>query len=157
MNARVFPPTWTSSCSSLLTSSSPPMSSQLTWGTSATVSLRADGLLWLRAHWWVMLWWEMLYVHLFIPKDLQYWCVPHAHVTFSSLAQFVSFTRVRVFVPGSRPWWRPLSWAGQRRWFHPPDLWGSSSCGWLAEQLLSTKQPGQHPHGRGSLWQSDIC
>lgn len=43
--------TWTSSCSSLLTSSSPPMSSQLTWGTSATVSLRAEGLLWLSAHW----------------------------------------------------------------------------------------------------------
>lgn len=43
--------TWTSSCSSFFTSSSPPMSSQLTWGTSAQVSLRADGLLWLSAHW----------------------------------------------------------------------------------------------------------
>lgn len=42
--------TCTNSCSSLLTSSRPPMSSQVMLGTSTTVSLRADGLLWLRAH-----------------------------------------------------------------------------------------------------------
>ena len=42
--------TCTSSCSSLLTSSRPPMSSQLMLGTSTTVSLRAEGLLWLSAH-----------------------------------------------------------------------------------------------------------
>lgn len=42
--------TWTNSCSSLLTSSRPPISSQVMLGTSTTVSLSADGLLWLRAH-----------------------------------------------------------------------------------------------------------
>lgn len=42
--------TCTNSCSSLLTSSRPPMSSQVMLGTSTTVSLSADGLLWLRAH-----------------------------------------------------------------------------------------------------------
>lgn len=42
--------TWTNSCSSLLTSSRPPISSQVMLGTSTIVSLSADGLLWLRAH-----------------------------------------------------------------------------------------------------------
>lgn len=42
--------TCTNSCSSLFTSSRPPMSSHVMLGTSTTVSLRADGLLWLRAH-----------------------------------------------------------------------------------------------------------
>ena len=63
--------TWTSSCSSLLTSSSPPMSSQLTWGTSAQVSLRADGLLWLSAH-WGKAWWGQGKEALFFEGLIEY-------------------------------------------------------------------------------------
>ena len=42
--------TCTSSCSSRLTFSKPPMSSHVTCGTSTTVSRSADGLLWPSAH-----------------------------------------------------------------------------------------------------------
>ena len=42
--------TCTSSCSSLLTSSSPPISSQVTVGTSTTVSRSAEGFVWFIAN-----------------------------------------------------------------------------------------------------------
>lgn len=105
---------------------------------------------------WHEEWWGN-YMNLFIRLELSsFYCVvtndealKHPHMIWNNKGRCV-------YLPGSLPWWQPSSPAGQRRCIRPPGLWGSSSCGLLAEQLLSTKQPCRRLHGRGSLRQSEI-
>ena len=155
--------TWTSSCSSLLTFSRPPMSSQVMFGVSTTVSRSADGLLFPIANFKKLnhkslLFRHFLYFSLFVRHTRNLLREPcFQSLGKSHLCKLQKETTLSVscksemeLEPGSCPWWRRGNWGPRRQWCHPQDQSIPSSLWSVEGPLHYITTPSQLPHTHGS-------